>query len=246
MHHSSTIGIIGGTAIKDIPQLLNVSQVSISTPFGKTSSEITQGMLNQKRIVFISRHGIGHKIPPHLINYRANIWALKKAGADKIISIASVGSIRNDISPGDLVVPNQIIDYTWGREHTFFDQEFTIANHIDFTQPYDQKVRQSIIKSAASSNQKIIDGGTMGVTQGPRLETAAEINRMKIDGCDLVGMTGMPEAALARELGIPYACLAVVVNWAAGVSKNEISLSDIEKVLAETAGSIEEILVAYG
>ena len=241
----STIGIIGGTALKHLPQLTDVCQISIDTPFGDTSSIVTQGNINHKRFVFIARHGSKHNIPPHLINYRANIWALQKAGAEKIIAVASVGGINKQMSPGTLVIPDQIIDYTWGRVHTFCSEEFTVNDHAEFTHPYDQSARQSLLNAAMADGQKVINAGTMGVTQGPRLETAAEINRMQIDGCDLVGMTGMPEAALSRELNIPYACLAVVVNWAAGISETDkIKLQAIQAVLNNTAGDVDKILSA--
>ncbi len=241
----STIGIIGGTALTRLPQLTDVCQISIDTPFGDTSSDITQGIINQKRFVFIARHGSQHNIPPHLINYRANIWAMQKAGVGKIVSVASVGSINKQMSPGVLVVPDQIIDYTWGRAQTFFDQGFTMNNHVEFTHPYDRETRQSLLDAAKSGGQTIISGATMGVTQGPRLETAAEIKRLQTDGCDLVGMTGMPEAALARELSIPYACFAVVVNWAAGIGETDnIDLQAIQEVLNNTTGSIDKLLSA--
>jgi purine nucleoside phosphorylase len=149
------------------------------------------------------------------------------------------------MSPGTLVIPSQLIDYTWGREQTYFDNDFLIENHSDFTNPYNAQQRQDLLNSAVICNHHVVDGGVMGVTQGPRLETAAEIVRMKKDGCDIVGMTGMPEAGLARELGVPYVCLAIVVNWAAGIAAEEISISGIERVLKNAGGKINEILAAY-
>ncbi|MBN1380005.1 MAG: S-methyl-5'-thioinosine phosphorylase [Gammaproteobacteria bacterium] len=245
MTTESIIGVIGGTALTNIDQLRNVETLSIDTPYGRPSSDLTQGTINHQPFVFLVRHGIEHNIPPHLINYRANIWALREAGVSEIIAIATVGGITKMMAPGSLVVPDQLIDYSWGRAQTYFDEGFTLHNHIEFTHPYDQALRQRLLETAARCDLKIIDGAVMGVTQGPRLETAAEIERMKRDGCDLVGMTGMPEASLARELEIPYACLAVVVNWAAGVSRDDISMEGIEKVLREMEGGIGRILGGY-
>lgn len=246
MAAESMIGVIGGTALKNMSRLANVVSYAIDTPYGKPSSELRQGEINKLKFVFLARHGEQHRIPPHLVNYRANIWALREAGVSEIIAISTVGGITEKMSPGSLVIPDQIIDYTSGREHTFFDTGFSIDRHIDFTYPYDPQHRQSLMASAAICNLKVIDSGTMGVTQGPRLESAAEIQRMKRDGCDMVGMTAMPEAALAKELGIPYASLAVIVNWAAGISDELISIEEINRVLADTANSINEILLAYG
>jgi 5'-methylthioadenosine phosphorylase/5'-methylthioinosine phosphorylase len=246
MAAESIIGVIGGTALSKMKPLSNAAAYTIDTPYGKPSSELVQGEINKLKFVFLARHGEQHRIPPHLINYQANIWALREAGVSEIVAISTVGGITEKMSPGSLVIPDQIIDYTSGREHTFFDTSFSIDRHIDFTHPYDLQHRQSLMAGAAICNLKVIDGGTMGVTQGPRLETAAEIQRMKRDGCDMVGMTAMPEAALAKELGIPYVSLAVVVNWAAGVSDELISIDEINRVLADMANSVNEILLAYG
>jgi 5'-deoxy-5'-methylthioadenosine phosphorylase len=246
MTTESIIGVIGGTALKNMSRLANVVSYAIDTPYGKPSSELRQGEINKRKFVFLTRHGEQHRIPPHLINYRANIWALREAGVSEIVALATVGGITEKMSPGMLVIPDQIIDYTWGREHTFFDTDFAIDKHIEFTHPYATQTRQRLLNGAGICNRNLMDGGTMGVTQGPRLETAAEIQRMKKDGCDLVGMTAMPEAALAKELGIPYASLAVVVNWAAGVLDTDISMEDIHGVLADTANSVNEILSACG
>lgn len=243
---SSVIGVIGGTALVEIGQLTDIVHYAIDTPFGKPSSDLSQGRINDQQFVFVSRHGVEHAIPPHQINYRANIWALREAGVSEIVAISSVGGIDEAMAPGTLLIPDQIIDYTWGRAHTFFDRDFSIHNHIEFTLPYDTQHRQSLLNRAVMCNQTVVDGGTMGVTQGPRLETAAEIKRMRQDGCEVVGMTGMPEAALARELKLPYACLAVVVNWAAGVVDGPISMDDIQAMLSDCSGRINEILLAYG
>ena len=195
-------------------------------------------------MVFLARHGYGHTIPPHQVNYQANLWALKEARAEVIISVASVGGIRADLCPGTLVVPDQIIDYTWGRKSTFHEGLDEPVVHIDFTEPYDAAVRRRILAAGAAAGEKVFDGAVYAATQGPRLETAAEINRLARDGADVVGMTGMPEAALARELGIPYAAINVVANYAAGRadSSQRICFDSIETVLHEAMGRVRKVL----
>ncbi|MEI7447011.1 MAG: S-methyl-5'-thioinosine phosphorylase, partial [Burkholderiales bacterium] len=167
----------------------------------------------------------GHTIPPHQINYRANLWALHHVGATSVLAVATVGGIRADCGPGVLAVPDQIVDYTHGRKSTFFEGPDSPVTHVDFTRPYDEALRERLLRAAASAGEPIVAGGTYGCTQGPRLETAAEIRRLERDGCDLVGMTGMPEAVLARELGLPYAVLAVVANHAAGLGDSRAAIS---------------------
>jgi purine nucleoside phosphorylase len=195
-------------------------------------------------VIFLARHGDAHSIPPHQVNYRANIQALKDAGATQIASVATVGGIRLDFGPGALVVPHQIIDYTWGRASTFFEGPGAKVVHIDFTEPYTASLRKRILAAAKACGETIADGGCYGVTQGPRLETAAEIARMERDGADLVGMTAMPEAGLAREAGLEYAAIAVVANHAAGKgnSAHAISLSAIEAVVAQAMRRVLRIL----
>ncbi|NOX75362.1 MAG: S-methyl-5'-thioinosine phosphorylase [Gammaproteobacteria bacterium] len=222
------LAIIGGTGLDSLGILKVEKREVINTPYGEPSGPIARGSLFGKELLFLPRHGYGHNRAPHNINYRANIWALREMGADNVLAIAAVGGIRDDMPPARLVVPNQIIDYTWGRAGTYYDGGASDVRHIDFSHPYSEKMRQRLIKAACAANVTIIDGGTYGATQGPRLETAAEINRMERDGCHLVGMTGMPEAALARELGICYACCAVVANWAAGKTSDEITFAEIE------------------
>lgn len=200
-------------------------------------------------MVFLARHGPGHTIPPHRVNYRANLWALERCGVEQVLAVAAVGSINRDIPPGTLAVPDQIIDYTWGRDHTFFDRDLTKVTHIDFTFPYCQSLRRLVLSAAESADLIVASDATYGATQGPRLETAMEINRMERDGCDLVGMTGMPEASLARELGLCYACCAVVANWAAGRGEGLITKEDIERNLRvgmETFRALLEHLAALG
>ena len=195
-------------------------------------------------VVFLARHGYGHTIPPHEVNYRANIWALAQRGAAAIVSVASVGSIRADLKPGDIVIPHQIIDYTWGRKSTFHEGPDCTLTHIDFTEPYDRALRERLIAAAAATGIPVSLGAVYAATQGPRLETAAEINRYERDGVDVVGMTGMPEAALAREIGLPYAAISVVSNYAAGRADSAagISFAAIEGVLVESMGRVRTII----
>ena len=240
------LAIIGGSGLTHLANLSVSRRELVRTPYGEPSGPLTLGAISGQATIFLARHGYGHTIPPHEVNYRANIWALKEMGATEIISVASVGGIREDMKPGDIVVPHQIIDYTWGRRSTFHEGEHCTVTHIDFTDPYDEALRQRIIQAARASGVTVGDGGTYGTTQGPRLETAAEINRMARDGCDMVGMTGMPEAVLARELGLPYAALIVIANYAAGRqdSQHGIHFDAINAVLEQTMGRVRTVLEA--
>lgn len=226
------LGIIGGSGLGELGNLEGAQRQTVRTPYGEPSGPLTFGRLRGREVVFLARHGDGHTIPPHKVNYRANIWALRDRGVANIVSIASVGGIRADLVPGTLVLPDQIIDYTHGRSATYFDQTDRSVTHIDFTQPYCDALRGRIAAAAAAVGELVIEGATYAATQGPRLETAAEINRLERDGADLVGMTAMPEAALARELELCYAMIAVVVNAAAGRdgSSNGVSLDAINAV----------------
>ncbi len=227
------LAVIGGSGLAKLVGLESIRREVIRTPWGTPSCALSFGMFQGTPIVFLARHGYGHTIAPHDINYRANLWALKEAGATGILAVATVGGIRADMGPGALVVPDQIIDYSTGREGSFYSGPDQPVVHIDFTSPYDEAMRQRLLTAAAGLGESVIDGGCYGCTQGPRLETAAEIRRMGRDGCDLVGMTGMPEAALARELELPYATLAVVANHAAGLgsSQTQVVLQDIVATL---------------
>ncbi len=231
------LAIIGGSSLDQLAALEGVKRVEVATPYGKPSGPLVFGRLNQRDVIFLARHGERHQIAPHRINYRANIWALHAQGIVQTISVATVGGIGSDWHAGALGVPDQIIDCTWGRASTFFDGEgdgtVSPVKHIDFTQPYDSSVRSDILKCARRVGIPLVDGGTYAATQGPRLETAAEIQRLARDGAHMVGMTGMPEAALARELGLRYGCLAVVVNAAAGLGA---SADGIDLSMAETLG----------
>ena len=238
------LGIIGGTGLTQLSSLEITRRQVVRTPYGDPSGALTFGRLNQRDVVFLARHGYGHTIPPHEVNYRANIWALHAQGAGRVVSVASVGGIRSDLRPGALAIPHQVLDYTWGRKHTFFDGPDQPVTHVDFTQPYCEKLRDSLLKAAAAAGQAIVNGGVYAATQGPRLESAAEIDRLERDGADMVGMTGMPEAALAREIGLRYAAVAVVVNQAAGRgdSSEAIHLEQINAVLQAAMVKVRMLL----
>lgn len=227
-----TLAIIGGTGLAALDTLTITRRETVSTPYGEPSSPLLYGRWGEQVVVFLARHGLQHTLPPHRINYRANLWALHRIGVKQIIAAAAVGGIRADMEPGALAFPNQIIDYTWGRPCTFFEDDLSQVTHIDFTEPYCPALRQALIEAARALKLNARETGTYAATQGPRLETAAEIRKLERDGCDLVGMTGMPEAALARELGVRYAACAVVANWAAGKAAGEITMADIERNLA--------------
>ncbi len=227
----TTLAIIGGTGLGQLAELTIITRKALETPYGKPSADYIIGELGAREVVFLARHGNPHTIPPHKINYRANIWGLKQLGVETIIAVAAVGGITPAMAPAHLAIPDQIIDYSYDREHTFFSDTSHPVTHIDFTYPYNPELRDALIDAAARAGIAASPSGTYGCTQGPRLESIAEIKRMEQDGCDLVGMTGMPEAALAKELNMRYAALAVVANWAAGKSDGEITMSEIEQNL---------------
>ena len=222
------VAIIGGSGLTSLKNLDVTRSDVVLTPYGEPSGPMVYGRLNGKDVVFLPRHGPDHSIPPHRVNYRANIWALKEVGVGRIVAVAAVGGIADNLQARDLVFPDQIIDYTYGRSHTFFDGEEREVTHVDFTFPYCSDLRRCLTEAARRVGIAAIEKGTYGATQGPRFESAAEIRRMERDGADIVGMTGMPEAALARELDIRYAAIAVVVNRAAGKEESIISLKEIE------------------
>ena len=239
------LAIIGGSGFTQLSNLAVSRRQVVRTPYGEPSGALTFGKIAGHDVVFLARHGYGHTLPPHQVNYRANIWALHAQGVKNVVAIAAVGGIRTDFQPGMLALPDQIIDYTHGRADTFF----TLADrggvrHIDFTLPYCQTMREACLKAAQQAGEKIINGGVYAATQGPRLETAAEINRLERDGADMVGMTGMPEAALAREIGLGYATIAIVVNYAAGRggSRQGIDMNGIASVLQQAMGRVQSIL----
>ncbi|OFZ71536.1 MAG: 5'-methylthioadenosine phosphorylase, partial [Betaproteobacteria bacterium RBG_16_64_9] len=226
------LAIIGGSGLSQLPCMEFQRREVMRTPYGEPSGPVTFGTLKERPAAFLARHGYGHTIAPHEINYRANLWALRELRATRVVSVAAVGGIREDLVPGTVVVPHQIIDYTWGRRHTFFEGEAPVT-HIDFTEPFSAEARADILAAALACNEPVVDGAVYAATQGPRLETAAEIDRLERDGAEIVGMTAMPEAALAKELELPYAAIAVVANFAAGRgdSRSRINLDEIDAVL---------------
>lgn len=223
--------IIGGSGLTKLKNLEITRREVIRTPFGEPSAPMVFGQLGGREVVFLPRHGPSHTIPPHEVNYRANLWALKETGVSTVIAVAAVGGISAKLQPADLMLPDQIIDYTYGRAHTFFGGEHKKVTHVDFSYPYCEQLRNVLVTAAKEAHLVVADAGTYAATQGPRFETAAEIRRLERDGADIVGMTGMPEAGLARELELCYATVAVVANRAAGKVKTAISLKDIEKNL---------------
>lgn len=237
------LALIGGTGLYQFPGLENIERHEVSTPFGNPSGAIVVGDVQGKRLAFLARHGENHTLAPHRVNYRANIWALHHLSAHRVVGVNAVGGIRDDMGPRVVAVPDQLIDYTHGRLTSFCDVEGAKVEHVDFTDPYTATLRAALIAAAKNADVDIVDGGCYGATQGPRLETAAEIARMRRDGCDLVGMTGMPEAALAREIGVDYACLALVANWAAGCGGTEtISLPEIFANLEAATAVVPRII----
>jgi 5'-methylthioinosine phosphorylase len=239
------LAVIGGSGLYQFPGLENASRRAMDTPYGPASGEVVLGDFAGKRLAFLARHGESHTLAPHRVNYRANLWALHALGARRVIGINAVGGIRADMGPRVLVVPDQLIDYTHGRITSFCDVEGAEVRHIDFSEPYTASLRQALLDAAGRAGMAVVDGGCYGATQGPRLETRAEIARMKRDGCDLVGMTGMPEAALARELELDYACLALVANFAAGCDDEaEISIEEIFAHLAAATAQVPLLLRA--
>ena len=236
------LAIIGGTGLTQLESLNISDREIVHTPYGEPSAPLSHGELFGREIMFLPRHGYGHTIPPHKINYRANLWALKEAGAKWVFAVAAVGGIRADMLPSQVEMTDQIVDYTFSRVTTCFEEGLKQVVHVDFTYPYSEALRRKILQAAKAAKVKAIDGATYAATQGPRLETAAEINRLEKDGCDIVGMTGMPEAGLARELDLDYATCAVVANWAAGRGQGEITMKEIEKELANGMKKVAAIL----
>jgi len=237
---TAEIAIIGGTGLYKLEGFEEIERRKLLTRWGEPSSEIILCKKNNKSVLFLARHGLQHNIPPHKVNYRANLWALKECGVKQIISVAAVGGITDEMSPESIVIPNQIIDYTYSRKQTFFEDDLEQVTHIDFTEPYSESVRKKLL----SADSNAINRATYAAMQGPRLETAAEIKKLKQDGANIVGMTGMPEAALAREINLEYACCALVVNWAAGCAgTTKIEHSEMQKVVDKGMKKIESILL---
>jgi 5'-methylthioadenosine phosphorylase len=238
------LAIIGGRGLTELANLEITHRQVMRSPFGEPSAAFLFGTLNQHEVIFLARHGFGYTIPPHLVNYRANLWALREQGVTDIVSVSTVGGIRADLTPGTLVVPDQVIDYTQGRDDTFFSTRNSSYRNIDFTLPYSMNLRRCILRAAAFADQRCLDGGVYAATQGPRLDSIAEVNRYEKDGADMVGMTGMPETALARELEMNYATIAVVANYAAGRGDNltEIKMEGVNATAKSAMGRVRSIL----
>ena len=241
------LGIIGGTGLTELTNLNISKRLIVRTPYGKPSQPLVFGEINGKEVVFLARHGGGHTIPPHAVNYRANIWALHSVGVNNLLAVATVGGITRNLIPGDIVLPDQILDYTYGRDNTYHDGVELPVRHIDFTIPYSQAMRERCKQAASDAGCSLVDGGVYACVQGPRLETAAEIDRYERDGASVVGMTGMPEAALARELGVAYAALCPVANFAAGRgdSTQAIHFEQVMPLLQQTMDKVRTIISQY-
>lgn len=236
-----TFAVIGGTGLDQLPGLEITERRQVQTPYGQPSGAISIGALKGRHLAFLARHGEDHRIPPHQVNYRANLWALREIGVKRVMAVAAVGGITPEMKPARLVFPDQVIDYTWGREHTYADGSGDHVQHVDFSHPYTPALRQQFVETARELKLDAVESGVYGATQGPRLESIAEIRRMAQDGCDLVGMTGMPEAGLARELGLDYACCAVVVNWAAGLGSGDIH-AEIDACIEQGMAGLRKLL----
>ena len=240
----SCVGIIGGSGLYSLDDSADTESITIETPFSNNPVTLTRQQRGNLELLFLPRHGADHGLPPHKINYRANLSALNSCGVKAIYAVNVTGGINSNMPPGTIVLPDQIIDYTWGREHTCFDSLESAENHVDFTLPYDSRLRQILLEKSDALGIEIQPEAIYGCTQGPRLESAAEIAKLQRDGCDIVGMTAMPEAALARELNIPYASIAIVVNWAAGLTDKPIAFAEISAVLDEGVTTAKKILNA--
>ncbi len=237
----SKIGLIGGSGLYEIKGFVLKSKKTVKTPFGKPSNQYLIGEINNTEVIFLPRHGAGHNIPPHMINYRANIWGFKKLGVERIISISAVGGIKKGLKPGDIVITDQILDMTKNRESTFYNGKDGVV-HIDFTYPFCPELRKILLKAGKHLKVTIKDGGAYVAVEGPRLETASEIKSFAILGGDVVGMTGMPEASLARELEICYSGLSVVANYAAGISKKKLTVPEVMEAMHASTEHIKRLL----
>ena len=241
----TSLAIIAGTGLTTMEGLTVTRREMVKTPYGAPSCPIVFGEVDGQEVAFLPRHGTAQRIPPHRVNYCANIWALNNVGIKHIIAVSAVGGIDPVCTVGSIVIPDQIIDYTHDRESTFFDGGDDPVKHIDFSYPYDNALRESLISAATMADGiNAIDSGTYGATRGPRFETAAEIRRMARDGCTITGMTGMPEASLAAELQISYACLAVVVNPAAGIDDKPLDTDALSAAISDGMRKAGKVLLA--
>jgi 5'-methylthioinosine phosphorylase len=242
MSAPATLALIGGTGLTELQE--PSESLALETPYGPPSDPIRVIASEPLRLLFLPRHGSPHRFPPHCVNYRANLWALREAGATAVLAVYAVGGLREPYAPAVLAAPDQLIDYSWGREHSYCDSEHVPLVHVDFTNPYEGRLRQALLAAARAASVDLVDGGCIGVFQGPRLESAAEIERARRDGCDMAGMTALPEAGLARELGLDYAGIGVVSNWGAGVTEERLSEEDIAATLREPMGRVRRLVAA--
>jgi 5'-methylthioinosine phosphorylase len=240
MNATVTLALVGGTGLTELDE--NVKSISVDTPYGAPSAPIREVHSGPVRLLFLPRHGNPHRFPPHCVNYQANIWALREVGADHVLAVSAVGGVCEPYGPATIAVPDQLIDYTWGRNHTFCDSEHVELEHVDFTRPYEGPLRRTLLKAARDASIDVVDGGCIGVFQGPRLESSAEVEKARRDGCHMAGMTSLPEAGLAREIGLDYAGLAVVSNWGAGVTGEPLSEDDIAETLKEPMMSVRALV----
>ncbi|HET6563886.1 MAG TPA: S-methyl-5'-thioinosine phosphorylase [Xanthomonadales bacterium] len=235
-----TLALIGGTGLNQFSG--PAESLEVDTPYGLPSAAIQVVASDPLRVLFLPRHGSPHRFPPHKVNYRANMWALKEAGADHVLGVFAVGGMGGPYSPGALAAPDQLIDYTWGREHTYSDSGDVELQHVDFSWPFEGLLRRQLLAAAEAEGIALLDRACLGVFQGPRLETAAEVRKAANDGCNLAGMTALPEAALARELGLDYAGLAVVSNFGAGVTDQPLSEENIAETLQEPMQRVRRLV----
>lgn len=242
MNAREPLGLIGGTGLTELGEILRA--VPVDTPYGPPSDPVRVLSERPVQLLFLPRHGSPHRYPPHRVNYRANLWALREAGARRVLGVYAVGGLREPYRPGALAAPDQLVDYTWGREQTLSDSPEAPLVHVDFTWPFEGRLRDTLLEAARTAGVELVDGGCIGVFQGPRLETAAEIERARRDGCDMAGMTALPEAGLARELGLDYAGIAVVSNWGAGVKAQRLSEDDIAETLQEPMQRVRQLVSA--
>ena len=237
------LAVIGGSGLYELDGLEVEQRSRMDTPFGQTSGNLVLGRLNGGPVLFIARHGEDHSVAPHLVNYKANLESLRRAGATRVLAVCTVGSINPDLLPGTIAVPDQIVDYTWGRDHTFHEPGDPVP-HVDFTDPYTPEWRADVLAVVESEGVRFADSATYAAVQGPRFETAAEIRRFRNDGCSIIGMTGMPEAALARESGLKYAAICPVANLAAGLSPVELSADEVFDVVSTMLEPIQAVIAA--
>lgn len=226
------VGVIGGTGFESPAFLADATDEVVRTPYGLARAAV--GRAAGFEVAFLLRHGPGHRLPPHRVNYRANVWALRELGVRRVLATAAVGALRREpgLAPGSIVLCDQFLDFTRNRPTTFFDGDPGPVRHVDMTRPYCPELRRAMREAAEALGLPVRDGGTYVCTEGPRFESAAEIRAFALLGGDVVGMTGLPEAALARELGLCYQPVALVANWAAGVGDGAVSEEEVAAALA--------------